>query len=42
MAKDVDVALQDIVAQGGGFGATAAADYVKQMRKDKRYQRDVY
>jgi sulfite reductase (NADPH) flavoprotein alpha-component len=42
MAKDVDVALQDVVAQGGGLDAAAAAEYVKQMRKDKRYQRDVY
>jgi len=42
MAKDVDVALFDIVAQQGGLAAAAAADYVKQMKKDKRYQRDVY
>ena len=42
MAKDVDVALLDIVAQQGGMDAAAAADYVKQMKKDKRYQRDVY
>lgn len=42
MAKDVDVALLDILAQEGGLDATAAAEYVKQMRKDKRYQRDVY
>lgn len=42
MAKDVDVALHDIVAQQGRMEAAAAADYVKQMKKDKRYQRDVY
>ena len=42
MAKDVDVALHDVVAQQGGMDAAAAADYVKQMKKDKRYQRDVY
>jgi sulfite reductase (NADPH) flavoprotein alpha-component len=42
MAKDVDVALTDVVAQQGGMDATAATEYVKQMRKDKRYQRDVY
>jgi len=42
MAKDVDVALHDIIAQQGGLDAAAAADYVKQMKKDKRYQRDVY
>jgi sulfite reductase (NADPH) flavoprotein alpha-component len=42
MAKDVDVALHDVVAQQGGMAAAAAVDYVKQMKKDKRYQRDVY
>lgn len=42
MAKDVDLALHEIIAQQGGMDATAAADYVKQMKKDRRYQRDVY
>jgi len=42
MAKDVDAALHEIIAQQGGMAAAAAADYVKQMKKDKRYQRDVY
>ena len=42
MAKDVDVALHAVIAQQGGMDAAAAADYVKQMKKDKRYQRDVY
>lgn len=42
MAKDVDQALHEIVAQQGGMDAAAAAEYVKQMKKDKRYQRDVY
>lgn len=42
MAKDVDVALHDIVAQQGGLDPAAAVDYVKQMKKEKRYQRDVY
>lgn len=42
MAKDVDVALHEVVAQQGGMDATAASDYVKQMKKDRRYQRDVY
>ena len=42
MAKDVDVALHDIIAQQGGMDAAVAAGYVKQMKKDKRYQRDVY
>ena len=42
MAKDVDVALHQVIAEQGGLDAAAAADYVKQMKKDKRYQRDVY
>jgi sulfite reductase (NADPH) flavoprotein alpha-component len=42
MAKDVDAALHEIIAQQAGLDAAAAADYVKQMKKDKRYQRDVY
>ena len=42
MAKDVDLALHEIIAQQGGLDAAAAADYVKQLKKDKRYQRDVY
>ena len=42
MAKDVDAALHQVIAEQSGLGATAAIDYVKGMRKDKRYQRDVY
>jgi sulfite reductase (NADPH) flavoprotein alpha-component len=42
MAKDVDVALHAIVAEQGNFTPTQAADYVKQLKKDGRYQRDVY
>jgi sulfite reductase (NADPH) flavoprotein alpha-component len=42
MAKDVDLALHEIIAQHGVMEPAAAADYVKQMKKDKRYQRDVY
>ncbi len=42
MAKDVDLALHEIIAQQGSMDAAAAAEYVKQMKKDKRYQRDVY
>jgi sulfite reductase (NADPH) flavoprotein alpha-component len=42
MAKDVDTALHAIIAQQGGMSVEHAADYVKQMKKEKRYQRDVY
>ncbi len=42
MAKDVDVALHAIVAQEGNMGTEEAVAFVKQLKKDKRYQRDVY
>jgi sulfite reductase (NADPH) flavoprotein alpha-component len=42
MAKDVDTALHDIIADRGGLAPERAAEYVKQMKKEKRYQRDVY
>jgi sulfite reductase (NADPH) flavoprotein alpha-component len=42
MAKDVDTALHQIVAEQGGMSLEQAAEYVKTMKKEKRYQRDVY
>jgi len=42
MAKDVETALHDIISDQGGMTPHAAVDYVKQMKKDKRYQKDVY
>lgn len=39
MAKDVDAALHAVIEEHGGIDA---ADYVVGMKKDKRYQRDVY
>ncbi len=42
MAKDVDLALHDIIATQGQMDAPKAAEYVKLMKKEKRYQRDVY
>jgi sulfite reductase (NADPH) flavoprotein alpha-component len=42
MAKDVDLALHEIIANQGGRGPEGAIEYVKQMKKEKRYQRDVY
>lgn len=42
MAKDVDAALHEIIAQQGVMSPEDAVAYVKQMKKDKRYQRDVY
>ncbi len=42
MAKDVNQALVDIVAEHGGMSAEDALAYVKQMTKERRYGRDVY
>ena len=42
MAHDVDQALHDIIAQEGNMSEAAAAAYVKQLKTDKRYVRDVY
>lgn len=42
MAKDVDAALHDVIATHGGMNAEQAAAYVQQLKKDKRYLRDVY
>ena len=42
MAKGVDAALHEIIAQQGGMDTAAAVEYVKRMKKEKRYQRDVY
>ncbi len=42
MAVDVDKALHEIIAEQGGKSAEQAAEYVEQMKKDKRYRRDVY
>ncbi|MGN8163938.1 sulfite reductase subunit alpha [Pantoea sp. 22096] len=42
MAKDVDNALYEVVRQFGGLSTERAADYVDQLKKEKRYLRDVY
>lgn len=42
MAKDVDAALHEIIQTAGGKTAEQAAEYVAQMKKEKRYARDVY
>ena len=42
MAKDVDQALIDIVAEQGKLDPIEAKKYVKAMQKEKRYQKDVY
>ena len=42
MAKDVDAALHAIAEQHGGLSKDDAAAWVNQLKKDKRYLRDVY
>jgi len=42
MDKGVDVALHEIIARQGGMDAVTAGEYVKRMKKEKRYQRVVY
>ncbi len=42
MAKDVDKALQTIVKTHGGLSDEEAIDYLKNLKKEKRYARDVY
>ncbi len=42
MAGDVDKALHKAIEDHGGRSEEEAIEYVKQMKADKRYQRDVY
>ena len=42
MAKDVDEALHEIIAEHSGTDEAGARDYVNAMKKAKRYARDVY
>lgn len=42
MAKDVEASLLQIIQQEGSMSEAAAQAYLKQMKRDKRYQKDVY
>jgi len=42
MAPDVHRALQAIICQHSGRTEEQAEDYLRQLNRDKRYQRDVY
>ncbi len=42
MAKDVETALLDVIAKGSNGTLDHAAEYLAGMKKQKRYQRDVY
>ncbi len=42
MARDVEAALRDIAVAHGGMSAEAAADHIVRLRREGRYQTDVY
>ena len=42
MAKDVQDALLAIFEEQGQLSSEQASEFLKQLRRDKRYQRDVY
>jgi len=42
MAPDVHQALLEIASEQGGLNPEQAEDYLRQLNRDKRYQRDVY
>ena len=42
MAPDVDAAIRGLVEEHGGLSKEAAAEYVANLRTQKRYRRDVY
>ncbi|TNH19353.1 diflavin oxidoreductase, partial [Testudinibacter sp. TR-2022] len=42
MAKEVEQALLDVIAQQGKLSAEEADEYLDELRQNKRYQRDVY
>lgn len=42
MAHDVHQALLDLVGKEGGMSGDQAEEYVRQLQRSKRYQRDVY
>jgi sulfite reductase (NADPH) flavoprotein alpha-component len=42
MARDVDAALHKVIETAGALSAEEASDYVKRLKREKRYVRDVY
>jgi sulfite reductase (NADPH) flavoprotein alpha-component len=42
MAKDVELSLLDVIAKGSNGTLEHATEYLAAMKKQKRYQRDVY
>ena len=42
MAKDVHQAIKNVLIKEQNLSETDAEEYLKQMKRNKRYQRDVY
>jgi sulfite reductase (NADPH) flavoprotein alpha-component len=42
MAKDVDNTLHEVICKASSKSPEAAAEYISQMKAQRRYQRDVY
>ncbi|ECF6066490.1 NADPH-dependent assimilatory sulfite reductase flavoprotein subunit [Salmonella enterica subsp. diarizonae] len=42
MAKDVEQALLEVIAEFGGMDLESADEYLSELRVERRYQRDVY
>lgn len=42
MAKDVEQALLEVIAEFGAMDTEAADEYLSELRVERRYQRDVY
>jgi|694.fasta_scaffold04059_2 sulfite reductase (NADPH) flavoprotein alpha-component len=42
MAKDVDAVLHQIIQEQGNLDEQSAKNYIKKLRSEKRYRRDVY
>lgn len=42
MAPGVEAALHDVVVQEGDYSSEDAGEYLRQLRHDRRYQKDVY
>ena len=42
MAKDVDLALREVIAAHGGLSEERAAEHLRYLAEQKRYLRDVY
>jgi len=42
MAKDVQEAIVQIIQEQGNKSEEEAREYLEELRKQKRYQRDVY